>query len=66
MLYLLAILLPPIAVLFVGRPILALLNLILTLCFWIPGVIHALFLVHSAKSDKRQKELINAIKSNNK
>lgn len=66
MLYLLAILLPPIAVLFVGRPILALLNLFLCLFFYIPGIVHAIFLVHSAKSDKRQKELIEAMKSNQK
>ncbi len=66
MLYLLAILLPPIAVLCVGRPIIALLNLVLTLCFYVPGVVHALFLVHSAKSDKRQKELIEAMKQNHK
>ncbi|MCU4675528.1 YqaE/Pmp3 family membrane protein [Catenovulum sp. 2E275] len=65
MLYLLAIILPPIAVLFIGRPFMAILNLILTLCFWVPGAIHAIFLVHSAKSDKRQKELIEALKNKN-
>ncbi|EWH11164.1 hypothetical protein DS2_04885 [Catenovulum agarivorans DS-2] len=61
MMYLLAILLPPIAVLFVGRPILALLNLVLCLFFYVPGIVHALFMVHSSKNDKRHKELMSAV-----
>jgi uncharacterized membrane protein YqaE (UPF0057 family) len=56
MLYLLAILLPPAAVLFVGKPFQALLNLILTLIFYIPGVIHAVLVVKDAKADKRAKK----------
>ena len=39
MLYLLAILAPPIAVLLIGRPISALLNFGLTLLLWVPGAI---------------------------
>jgi len=35
--YLLAILLPPVAVLVAGKPIQAVLNFILTCFFWIPG-----------------------------
>jgi uncharacterized membrane protein YqaE (UPF0057 family) len=56
MLYLLAILLPPVAVLLVGRPIQALINLLLTLCFFLPGAIHAFFVVHEKKADRRMKE----------
>ena len=59
--YFLAILLPPLAVFFCGKPMQTLLNFILTLCFWIPGVIHALFVVHNHLADKRNKELIEAI-----
>jgi uncharacterized membrane protein YqaE (UPF0057 family) len=59
--YLLAILLPPVAVLLCGKPFLAILNLILTLCFWIPGVIHALFVVNSHLADLRVQELARAI-----
>ncbi len=51
--YLLAILLPPLAVLLCGKPFLAILNLLLTLCFWIPGVVHALFVVNSHLADLR-------------
>ncbi len=61
MLYFLAILLPPVAVLLAGKPIQALLNLVLTLLFWIPGVIHAIMVVNSHKADQRSKQLIKAM-----
>ena len=61
--YFLAIILPPLAALLCGKPIQALLNLILTLLGWVPGVIHALFIVHSHLADKRNKTLIDAIES---
>jgi uncharacterized membrane protein YqaE (UPF0057 family) len=53
MMYLLAILLPPVAVLLVGKPFQAFLNLILTLFFWFPGAIHAVLVVNEKKADKR-------------
>ncbi|MCK1993511.1 YqaE/Pmp3 family membrane protein [Peribacillus muralis] len=56
MLYLIAILFPPLAVLLAGKPISAVVNLILTLFFYIPGLIHALFVVHDKKADKRMKQ----------
>ena len=49
MMYLLAILLPPVAVLFCGKPFQAIINFILTLIFWVPGVIHAILVVHDKK-----------------
>lgn len=49
MMYLLAIFLPPVAVLFCGKPFQAIINFILTLIFWVPGVIHAIFVVHEKK-----------------
>lgn len=61
MLYLLAILLPPVAVLMCGKPLQALLNLALTLLFWIPGMIHALFVVNGHLADKRSQEQIKAV-----
>jgi uncharacterized membrane protein YqaE (UPF0057 family) len=57
MLYLLC-LLPPVAVFVTGRPIQALLNLFLTLLFYIPGVIHAILVVNEHKSDKRMKKQV--------
>ena len=60
MLYLLAILCPPLAVLFCGKPIQALLNLVLTLFFYVPGLIHAILVVGEYKADKRTDRLIEA------
>ena len=60
--YLLAVILPPVAVLICGKPIQALLNLVLTLLFWIPGLIHALFVVNGYYADRRTDRVIEAIK----
>ena len=38
MMYLLAIVLPPVAVLICGKPFQAIINFILTLIFWVPGL----------------------------
>lgn len=59
--YLLAIVLPPVAVLMCGKPVQALLNCLLTLCIWVPGIIHALFVVSSYQADQRNKALIAAV-----
>jgi uncharacterized membrane protein YqaE (UPF0057 family) len=53
--YLLAILLPPVAVLFAGKPFQAIINFFLTLLFWVPGVIHAILVVNEKKADNRMK-----------
>jgi uncharacterized membrane protein YqaE (UPF0057 family) len=50
--YLLALLFPPLAVLLYGSGRQAFLNLILTLCFWIPGALHALFVVRRPFPEK--------------
>ncbi|WP_286160813.1 YqaE/Pmp3 family membrane protein [Virgibacillus sp. 7505] len=47
--YLLAIVLPPVAVLFTGKPFKALLNLVLTLIFFVPGAVHAALIVKIIK-----------------
>jgi uncharacterized membrane protein YqaE (UPF0057 family) len=60
--YLLAILLPPVAVFLCGKPIQGIISIFLTLLFWIPGVIHALFVVHSHLADKRTEKIVEAIK----
>ncbi|MFE0508133.1 YqaE/Pmp3 family membrane protein [Peribacillus butanolivorans] len=56
MLYLIAILFPPLAVLLAGKPIQTVLNLILTLFCYVPGLIHAILVVHDKKADKRMKQ----------
>jgi uncharacterized membrane protein YqaE (UPF0057 family) len=59
--YLLAIILPPVAVLACGKPGQALLSLFLTLLGWFPGIIHACFVVSSYKADQRTQALVSAI-----
>jgi len=50
----LAIFLPPLACLVAGKPGQALINIPLTLLFWIPGVIHAIHTVNAAQADNRE------------
>lgn len=66
MMYLLAILLPPVAVLVAGRPMQALINLILTLLFFIPGAIHAVLVVNEHKADKRMERQVKMYHKMNK
>lgn len=61
MLYLVALLLPPVAVLLAGKPVQALLNLVLTLCFYIPGAVHACLVVHERYNDRRTLRIIAAM-----
>jgi len=60
--YLIALLLPPLAVFLCGKPFQGILNIFLCLLFWVPGVIHAMFVVHSHLADKRTDKLIKAMK----
>ena len=61
MLYLLAIILPPVAVFACGKPVQAILNFGLSLCFWVPGAVHALFVVNNHLADKRAEKLIQVV-----
>lgn len=63
MLYLLAILLPPVAVLLCGKPFQAVLNCVLcVVTFWIGAVIHAMLVVSSHHADKRNQRVINEMR----
>lgn len=64
MIYLVAIIFPPLAVLLIGKPVQALLNLFLTLLFYVPGLIHAILVINSHKADKRNDALIKAMNKN--
>jgi len=64
--YILAIFLPPVAVFLCGKPIQGIINIVLTLLFFIPGVIHALFVVHNHLADKRTDRVVDAIKQQGK
>jgi len=60
--YILAIFLPPVAVFLCGKPIQGVINIFLTLAFFIPGVIHAVFVVHNHLADKRTDRIVEAIR----
>ncbi|MGI8314951.1 YqaE/Pmp3 family membrane protein [Halobacillus mangrovi] len=53
MLYILVIFLPPLAVLLTGKPMKALLNLVLTLIFYVPGAVHAAVVVKDHYDKKK-------------
>ena len=59
--YFLAIILPPVAVLLCGKPGQFILNIILTLLFWVPGVIHAILVVNSHLADKCANKIAKAV-----
>ncbi len=65
MMYLLCVLLPPLAVFLTGRMGAFIISLILTLFGWLPGVIHAFFVVSDAKADQRARETIETIRREN-
>jgi uncharacterized membrane protein YqaE (UPF0057 family) len=59
--YLIAIVFPPLAVLLCGKPVQAVLNLVLTLFLWVPGIVHALFVVADHKAEKRARRIERAL-----
>jgi len=63
MLYLLAIVLPPVAVFMAGKPGQAVLNIVLTILGFFPGMLHALLVVHNHYADVRTDRLIKATRS---
>ena len=65
-LYLLAVIFPPLAVLLSGKPFQALINVVLTIALWVPGMIHAIFVVHNHYADKRNERLIKAMERTRK
>ena len=60
MLYLVAIILPPLAVLLCGKPFQAVLNIVLTLALYVPGLIHALLVVNNFYADQRTERIVRA------
>jgi len=55
MLYLVALIVPPLACLLCGKPGQAMLNFCLWCCFIVPGIIHALFVVMEYNADVRMQ-----------
>ena len=60
--YLIAIFLPPLAILMCGNRVgTAMLNCLLCLLLWVPGVVHACLVISAAQADKRTDRLIRAM-----
>jgi uncharacterized membrane protein YqaE (UPF0057 family) len=60
--YFLCIIFPPAAVLTTGRIGALILNIILTICFWIPGIIHAILVTNDFYENRRNRRVIRAIR----
>jgi len=60
--YFLCFLCPPIAIFTTGRIGSMILNIILTLLFWIPGVIHAILVVNDFYEDRRYRRFARAVR----
>lgn len=58
MMYLLALVFPPVAVLICGKPVQALLNVGLCLFGWVPGIIHALLVANNWYADRRVLKVV--------
>jgi len=56
--YFLCFLFPPLAILTTGKIGAFILNIFLTLFFWIPGVIHAILVTTQYYDDKRHRQLM--------
>jgi len=59
--YILAVLLPPLAVLSCGKPFQAIVNFAFTLMFWVPGVIHALLVVNDYHTEEQTERVLRAL-----
>jgi uncharacterized membrane protein YqaE (UPF0057 family) len=59
--YLLALVLPPAAVLLSGKPRSLLASVPLTVCFWVPGVLHAILVIHRAGLEERAERLASVV-----
>jgi uncharacterized membrane protein YqaE (UPF0057 family) len=59
--YLLALVLPPVAVIYCHRPRQLPVSLLLTACLWVPGVVHALILAHDAAARARTDRLADVV-----
>ncbi|MER2169104.1 MAG: YqaE/Pmp3 family membrane protein [Psychrobacillus psychrodurans] len=64
--YLLAIVLPPVVIVFSGKPFQAFLNLLLCILRYISGIIHAILVVNDHKANKRMLKQAELIKKSYK
>jgi uncharacterized membrane protein YqaE (UPF0057 family) len=61
MMYVLAVIFPPLVPLFKGKFGHFFLNILLCLLAFLPGIVHACYLIHKDNADKREEAIITAI-----
>jgi uncharacterized membrane protein YqaE (UPF0057 family) len=55
-------LIPPVAVVLSSKnPLVWILNLILTLCLYLPGLFHAILVVNARNADRRTDRIVRAV-----
>jgi len=60
--YFLCFIFPPLAVFSTGRLGALILNILLTIFFWIPGIIHAILVVNDFYENRRNRRIIRAVR----
>ena len=55
--FIIALLMPPLATLLCGRFMQTILNVVLTLCLWVPGVLHAWWVIVDTDGKRRTNKL---------
>ncbi|WP_259068804.1 YqaE/Pmp3 family membrane protein [Mucilaginibacter sp. X4EP1] len=60
--YFLCFLCPPIAILTTGRIGAFILNIFLTLFFWIPGIIHAILVTNDFYEERRYRRMVRVVR----
>jgi uncharacterized membrane protein YqaE (UPF0057 family) len=66
MIYFLCFICPPLALLLRGKIGSVILNILLCIFGWVPGIIHAILVISSQDRDKQNKKIIEAIKNSTK
>ncbi len=64
--YVWSIVVPPAGLVMYGKPLQPMqlvVNLALTLCFWVPGAVHAVVLVRKRLTDKPTRRVVQAMRS---
>ena len=56
-------LIPPLAIIACGKYVQVIVSVILTICFYIPGVIHAILVVNNHNADRRADKIKKSIEA---
>ena len=65
MMFILCIILPPVAAAISGGFSSFFINLILTCCGWLPGIVHAIMVTNKSIVQEQNEELISTLEKNN-